>query len=440
MTKPGSDALLERLSALHPKSIDLSLDRMWRLLARLDHPERRLPPVVHVAGTNGKGSLLAYLRTMLEAAGYGVHAYTSPHLVRFHERIRLAAPGGGRPIPEPELAQALDDCERANGDDPITYFEITTAAAFHVFAARPADVLLLETGLGGRLDATNVVERPALVALTPISHDHHQYLGARLGGIAAEKAAIIKAGVPAVVGPQPAVALDVIRRRAGEVGATLFRHGADWQAWAESGRLVWHGGDESLTLPLPALPGVHQIGNAGTAVACIRKLGGFTVSDEAVAAGLRGVEWPGRLQRLRHGPLIELAPAAAEVWLDGGHNPDAGRALAETLESNGLGDGTARPLHLIVGMLNSKEPGEFLKYLAPLARSAQCIAIPGEANALAAEALSRAATAAGLTAQPRRSLHAAMAAIAAEAANSPPIRVLICGSLYLAGRVLAENG
>jgi dihydrofolate synthase/folylpolyglutamate synthase len=411
---------------------------MVRLLDRLGNPQHRLPPVVHVAGTNGKGSLIAYLRAMLEAAGHSVHVYTSPHLVHFNERIRLGVHGGGNLIPEPDLATALEECERVNDCDPITFFEITTAAAFHVFAQAPADILLLETGLGGRLDATNVVDKPALVALTPISHDHHQYLGDDLGGISAEKAAIIKPGVPTVVGPQTTIPTEVIRARAAAVGAPLFRHGREWAVKSGDNQMVWCGEGETLELPLPALAGTHQIANAGTAIACLHLLKGFPMDPAPLAAGLRNVEWPARLQRLRRGPLVDLLPDDAELWLDGGHNPDAGQALAASISAGALGK-TDRPLHLIAGMLNTKEPDGFLAPLAPLAASAQCIAIPGEQASFSAEDLAAGAARIGLEAHASAGLREAITAVM-EASDATPPRILICGSLYLAGTVLAENG
>ncbi len=432
---PRTDAILRRLTALHPKSIDLSLDRVRRLLARLGDPQLELPPVVHVAGTNGKGSLVAYLRAMLEAAGRRVHVYTSPHLVRFNERIRL----GGRLIEDEALIALLESCERANGDEPITFFEITTAAAFVAFAEAPADIVLLETGLGGRLDATNLVPRPLLTAITPISLDHMHYLGDTLAAIAGEKAGIMKPGVTCVLGPQPQEAAAVFAARAAALDVPLVRDAVDWQVRAGAGGLHWRDAEEAFDLPLPALPGLHQIDNAGTAIACARRLRGFDVPERALVAGLRAVEWPARLQRLARGPLVSHAPDGAEVWLDGGHNPAAGEALAATLADWRAGDAAPRPLYLIVGMLNTKDPGGFLSPLAPLAELAMAVAIPGEANSLDAEALARHARAVGLACRAAAGPIEAMRAITAAATGGPPPRVLIAGSLYLAGWVLAEN-
>lgn len=420
----SSDRVLERVSRLHPKIIDLTLGRVERLLAALGHPERRLPPVVHVAGTNGKGSTVAMIRAGLEAGGARVHVYTSPHLARFHERIRIA----GDLVDEDRLIALIEACEAANGAEPITFFEITTAAAFLAFAETPADYVLLEVGLGGRLDATNVVT-PRLCVITPISIDHQQYLGETLGEIAGEKAGILKPGVPCVVGPQPAEAWDVIVDRAAVVGAPLIAEGQDWQVWEEHGRLAFQDMGGLLDLPRPALIGAHQAANAGAALAALRALG----ADEAACeAALTRAEWPARLQRLRRGPLVEAAGPGAELWLDGGHNAAAGIALAEALTRL-----PPRPLHLVCGMLSTKDVGGFLRPLGARATSLEAVSIPGETATLPAEATAEAARAAGIAAETAPDLGVAVARIAARA---PGARILICGSLYLAGRVLADNG
>ncbi|MDT8858045.1 folylpolyglutamate synthase/dihydrofolate synthase family protein [Paracoccaceae bacterium Fryx2] len=424
MSVPASDVILQRMMSFHPKIIDLTLDRVLRLLAAVDHPERRLPPVIHIAGTNGKGSTQAMIRAGLEAAGQSVHAYTSPHLARFHERIRLA----GDLISEPALAALLDECVAANGDGAITFFEITTVAALLAFARTPADMVLLEVGLGGRLDATNVVERPALTIITPVSIDHQQYLGETLAEIAGEKAGILKRGVPCVVGPQLPAAMDVIEARAARLGVPLLAHGQQWQVWEERGRLVYQDESGLLDLPLPNLPGPHQIQNAGAAIAALRYLGqSATVCEAAVTAA----EWPARMQRLRRGPLVQSAPRV-ELWLDGGHNPAGGAAIAATLATM-----PARETHLICGMLNTKDVGGYLAPLAAHAASLHAVSIPGEKNTLPADVTRDAALAVGLPGVVAESVGAALAAIAAE---SPAARVLICGSLYLAGSVLRENG
>src|SRR5690606_9871565 len=296
----ASDLVLARLMSLHPKIIDLSLGRVERLLAALGHPELALPPVIHVAGTNGKGSTIAMIRAGLESGGSRVHVYTSPHLARFHERIRLA----GELIAEDRLIDLLERCEEANGGEPITYFEITTCAAFLAFAEEPADALLLEVGLGGRLDATNVVPEPRLSVITPISVDHQQYLGDTLAEIAGEKAGILRRGVPCVVGPQEDEALAAIEARAEALGAPLLLAGRDWTVWEEHGRVAFQDEGGLLDLPPPALLGAHQVTNAGMAVAALRALG---AGDAACQAALRDAVWPARMQRLRHGPLIEAA-------------------------------------------------------------------------------------------------------------------------------------
>jgi dihydrofolate synthase/folylpolyglutamate synthase len=427
MTAPSpvsSDAILDRMMTLHPKVIDLTLDRVHRLLDALGHPERRLPPVIHIAGTNGKGSTQAMIRAGLEAAGQSVHAYTSPHLARFHERIRLA----GDLISEPALATLLDDCVTANGPDPITFFEITTCAAFVAFARTPADWTLLEVGLGGRLDATNVVEAPRLTIITPVSLDHQQYLGDTVSAIAAEKAGIIKRGVPCIIGPQTIEGLSVIEARAARCGAPVLAYGQHWHAFEDRGRLVFQDETGLLDLPLPNLPGPHQIQNAGAALAALRHLG---FGPEACEAAVTRAYWPARMQRLRHGPLVDSAPQI-ELWLDGGHNPAGGEALAATLARMPV-----RPTHLICGMLNTKDIGGYLRPLAAQAQSLTAVSIPGEKNTLPAEDTRTAARAAGLPAESAPSVAEALARIATAA---PTARVLICGSLYLAGQVLRENG
>ncbi len=430
----GSDLVLERLNRLHPKIIDLSLDRTWRLLGRLGHPERRLPPVVHVAGTNGKGSVIAFLRAMLEAAGYRVHVYISPHLVRFHERIRLA----GKLIEEPALLALLKECEGANGAEPITFFEITTCAAFLEFARTPADILLLETGLGGRLDSTNVIARPLASVLMPISFDHMQHLGDTLTKIAFEKAGIIKQDVPAVVGPQPAEASAVFETKAKELGAPLCRYGHEWQVEIAGDGILFTDRAGKRRLPRPALPGDHQIPNAGAALATLPFLAGISIDERAQAVGLKHVEWPARLQRLRRGPLVKKLPKGWELWLDGGHNAAAGEVLADFARHWRRGVENHQPLHLVFGMLNTKEPVAFLKPLAPFTKDLQAVRIEGDHASLPAEEAAAAARAAGMEARTAESLGVAVDRIVASA--NGPGRILICGSLYLAGVVLADNG
>ncbi len=421
---PDTDLILVRLMTLHPKVIDLTLDRIWPLLAALNHPERRIPPVIHVAGTNGKGSTQAMIRAGLEAAGRVVHAYTSPHLARFHERIRLA----GDLIGEPALVALLEECEAANAGRNITFFEITTCAAFLSYSRSKADFTLLEVGLGGRFDATNVIARPALTIITPVSLDHQQYLGDTVALIAAEKAGILKSGVPCVVGPQAEEGLTVIERLAARLGAPLRVFGQHWHVSTERGRLIYQDEDGLLDLPLPNLPGPHQVQNAGAAINALRYLG----QDEAACeAAVTRAYWPARMQRLRQGPLTDLAPRA-ELWLDGGHNPAAGEAIAATLAAM-----PTRPTYLICGMLNTKDVLGFMRPLLGHAVHLHAVSIPGEKNTLPAEDTASAARAAGLAVDIAPSVAAALAAIVA---GSPSARVLICGSVYLAGSVLRENG
>ncbi|MGB8275150.1 MAG: folylpolyglutamate synthase/dihydrofolate synthase family protein, partial [Alphaproteobacteria bacterium] len=366
-----AESLLQRLWALHPKVIDLSLERIERLLAALGHPEEKLPPVIHVAGTNGKGSVVAFLRAFYEAAGLRAHVYTSPHLVRINERFRIA----GRLASDEELLDLLTECEEANGGRPITFFEMTTAVVLLAFSRIPAEVVILETGLGGRLDATNVVARPLATVITPISVDHVQFLGNTLTEIASEKAGILKPGVMSIVCPQPDEAARVIAGRAREIGAPLVRFGTDWTAEAARSGMVFKANGDTLALPVPALAGAHQIVNAGAAIACLRcsAVPGLhqRIDDSALGRGLRAVEWPARLQRLTRGPLIDVLGAAGvsgaiEVWLDGGHNPGAGEVLAENART-----WSDRPLHLVFGMLNTKDGVGFLRPLAPTVASAR---------------------------------------------------------------------
>ena len=418
----GSDVVLERLMTLHPKVIDLVLDRVHRLLSALDHPERRIPPVIHIAGTNGKGSTQAMIRAGLEAAGDVVHAYTSPHLARFHERIRVA----GTLIEEDDLARLLAECEAANGGEQITFFEITTCAAFLAFARTSADWTLLEVGLGGRLDATNVIH-PALTVITPISMDHEAFLGDTIEAIAGEKAGILKSGVPCIVGPQDERALEVIEYRAARLNAPLHVQGQHWHVTEEGGHLIFQDEDGLMDLPLPRLIGRHQVDNAGMAIAALRALKRTAGAD----AAMTDADWPARMQRLRTGPLVDAA-GDADLWLDGGHNPAAGHALAEALTRL-----PPRPLHLICGMLNTKDATGYMTPLAPLAKHLHAVSIPGEANTLPAADTAAAAKRAGIPANTALSVANAIATIKA---TTPDARILICGSLYLAGNVLRENG
>ncbi|HEX4077263.1 MAG TPA: folylpolyglutamate synthase/dihydrofolate synthase family protein [Rhizomicrobium sp.] len=430
-----SDRILERLLSLHPRRIDLVLDRIRRLLAALGHPERALPPVLHVAGTNGKGSICAFSRAMLEAQGFRVHVYTSPHLVHFHERIRIA----GRLIGEDELAATLDECERLNGGAPITFFEITTAAALLAFSRHPADALVLEVGLGGRYDATNVIDAPRTTAIAPVGLDHQEFLGPSLADIAAEKAGIIKPGVPVIIGLQEDIPRDVLARRAEALQAPLCVYGQDFFAHQEHGRMIYQDDRGLLDLPLPRLAGRHQIDNAAVAIALLRQAG--LGGEPAFEKGLRSVEWPARMQRLSRGPLIDLAPEGAEVWLDGGHNPHGAAAIARAVAD--FEERSEKPLYLICGMLKTKDAAGFLSVFQGLARHVATVAIEGDAASRGAGELYDAARASGLDASPADDLEDAMMQVSAWSRARPfegPPRILICGSLHLAGRVLAENG
>lgn len=435
---PTSDHLLAALKQLHPKLIDLSLGRIERLLEQLGNPHLLLPPVVHIAGTNGKGSVTAYLKAMFEAAGKRVHIYTSPHLVRFHERIVLAgAPGTiAQPIGEAALVDVLTRTQAVNSGGDITQFEITTAAAFLAFSEHPADVLLLEVGLGGRLDATNVIARPRLCVITPVSMDHSEKLGPTVAAIAAEKAGILKPGITAVISAQDEEAGIVINETARRVRAPLVAWGRDFDAYEQRGRLVVQRGEELLDLPLPTLLGRHQIVNAGTAVAAALELQDLGVDEQAIEAGLTRVRWPARMQRLDSGPLPSVLKPGSELWLDGGHNPAAGMVLAQTLAD--LEERSPRPLHLIVGMMGLKDAAGFLSPFRGLAKDVMAVPIPGANEAPhAPETLAEAARSVGLRADIARDVEQALRRIDKDFPG--PKRILICGSLYLAGQVLAQQ-
>jgi len=425
------DAILKRLLALHPRRIDLSLGRMWRILEALGHPQRRLPPTIHVAGTNGKGSTVAFMRAMLEAAGKRVHAYTSPNLVRINERFRLA----GTLVGDEELADVLAECERANGSAPITVFEIETAAAFLLFARHPADALLLEVGLGGRLDATNVIEQPIASVITPVSIDHVDLLGDTLEKIATEKAAILRRGVPGVIGRQSEGPLAIIVRQADEVHSPLHVMGQEWTAAEERGRLVYQDEAGLLDLPAPRLFGRHQFDNAGTAIAALRA-SGLGLSAKAFEQGVTKADWPARLQRLSNGKLSAFAPVGSEIWLDGGHNVDGGRIIAAALAD--LEERVSRPLVLIIGMLATKDAEGFLRNFTGLTR--KMVALPiHQDKALSADTLTDIARKIGIPAERAETIEGALSHVG-QLGLIPPPRILITGSLYLAGEVLAANG
>jgi dihydrofolate synthase / folylpolyglutamate synthase len=431
------DSIVARLTALHPKRIDLSLTRIERLLAALDHPERKVPPVIHVAGTNGKGSVIAFMRAMLEAAGQRVHVYTSPHLVRFNERYRLGSLDEGKLVSDDELAATMTECEGVNGGAPITVFEITTAVGLMLFSRHPADVLLMEVGLGGRLDATNVIDRPLAAVIAPISIDHTDFLGDTVEKIAAEKAGILKRGTPAIVAAQPRDALAVIEKQAARVGAPIKIAGEDWTATEERGRLVYQDEAGLLDLPPPKLYGRHQFENAGLAIAALRMIQQFKITPAAFEAGVAKADWPARLQRLGQGALTGLAPEGSELWVDGGHNPEGGRAIAAALAD--LEERVSRPLVLIVGMMATKDCAGFLKNFTGLARRMIAVPIPNVEKSMSAEAVADAARGIGLPATSRDDLSEALDA-ARKLDLDPPPRILITGSLYLAGEALRQNG
>lgn len=430
-------AILERLTQLHPRSIDLTLGRLQELLAKLGHPERKLPPTIHIAGTNGKGSTTAFMRALLEASGKSVHVYTSPHLVRFHERIRLGHEDGGKLVNDGTLISAMLEVEHINDNAEITQFEITTAIAFKLFAEHPADVLLLEVGLGGRLDATNVIEEPIATIITPVSMDHESFLGNELGGIAYEKAGILKAGVPAIIARQSQEAMSAIAEVAVRIGAPMRILGQDFDAFPEQGRMVYQTESRVIDLPMPNLVGQHQIGNAAMAIATL-ETAGLMPSTDAMEHGLTNTVWPARLQRLQEGTLAKLTDLEAEIWLDGGHNPGAGAAIASAMAA--LEERVERPLFLIAGMLTTKDPIGFFEPFESLARHVFTVEIPGADASRKADELAHLATAAGLSAEPVNSVEEALALLSENWQYERSPRILICGSLYLAGEVLKNNG
>jgi dihydrofolate synthase/folylpolyglutamate synthase len=431
------DAILARLTVTIRQDWDLSLERIVRLLGELGDPHLKIPPVIHIAGTNGKGSTTAFCRAILEAAGKTCHVYTSPHLVRFNERFRLGHSGGGRLATDEQLVAALERAEGANGGKSITFFELIAVAAFILFAENPADYTLLEVGLGGRGDATNVIPPPLASVITPISFDHEAYLGDTLEKIAGEKAGIIKRGSKVVSAPQVAEVEQVLRRKADRERVPLLMGREDWYATAENGRLVYQDEHGLLDLPPPRLLGRHQYVNAGTAIAAIRSAG-IEVSDEAIAAGISSAEWPARMQRLGSGPLTDLAVKGSEIWLDGGHNPGAGVAIAEVIAD--LEERVARPLFLITGMLMTKDPIGFFQSFAGLVRHVVTVPVTSSQSGRPPNELANAARQAGLTAEPAISVSQAIQMISRNWTLEPAPRLLICGSLYLAGDVLKANG
>ncbi|MEW9835564.1 bifunctional folylpolyglutamate synthase/dihydrofolate synthase [Mesorhizobium marinum] len=439
MTALLADREIERLLALHPKGYDLSLDRVRRLLERLGNPQLRLPPVIHIAGTNGKGSAAAFARALLEEAGYRVHVHTSPHLVNWHERYRLAAEGGGRLVDDALLAGTIGRVAEANQGETITVFEILTAATFLLFSEHPADAAIIEVGLGGRFDATNVIPDPAVSLIMPVSLDHEAYLGDRVELIAAEKAGIIKPGRPVVVGAQEAEAAQaVLVETAERLGSPVTVYGQDFLAYEENGRMVYQDGDGLMDLPPPILPGRHQYANAAAAIAAVRAAG-FEIDADAAGRAMRNVYWPGRMQRLQKGRLAELAPEGAEIWLDGGHNPGAGLVVAEALVEQE--ERQPRPLFLISGMINTKDQTGYFKAFVGMARHVFAVPVSLSDAGVPNTELAIRAQEAGLSAEPVASVaNALMLLRDTWDEREPAPRILIGGSLYLAGAVLADNG
>ncbi|MBS3651229.1 bifunctional folylpolyglutamate synthase/dihydrofolate synthase [Pseudaminobacter sp. 19-2017] len=443
MTKHRASSLaereIERLMTLHPKGFDLSLGRITRLLERLGNPHLRLPPVIHIAGTNGKGSAAAFTRALLEAEGLAVHVHTSPHLVNWHERYRIAAPGGSRLVDDRVLADAVSRAAEANAGEPITVFEILTAVTFLLFSEHPADAAIIEVGLGGRFDATNVIPDPAVSVIMPVSMDHEAYLGDRVELIAAEKAGIIKPGCPVVIGAQEShTALEVIAETADRLNCTTVVYGQDFVAFEENGRLIYQDEDGLMDLPTPKLLGRYQYANAAAAIAAV-KVAGFDIGHDAAERAMTSVYWPGRMQRLPNGHLSELAPEGAEVWLDGGHNPSAAMVIAEALTEQE--ERNPRPLILISGMINTKDQTGYFRAFKGIARRVFTVPVNSSDAGVPNGELAARAIEAGLEAEPVASVANALTLLrdSWDPKEAPP-RILIGGSLYLAGAVLAENG
>jgi dihydrofolate synthase/folylpolyglutamate synthase len=437
MTTLSAEREIEHLMTLHPKGFDLSLDRVTRLLERLGNPQDRLPPVIHIAGTNGKGSCAAFSRALLEAAGHLVHVHTSPHLVNWHERYRLAAEGGGKLVEDEVFAEAIARVAEANQGQKITVFEILTAVTFILFSEHPAEASIIEVGLGGRFDATNVVKRPAVSVIMPISMDHEAYLGDRVELIAAEKAGIMKRGCPVVIGAQESeTALQVLIETAERLDCPTVVYGQDFLAFEENGRMVYQDEDGLMDLPLPRLPGRHQYANAAAAIAAV-KAAGFEIGHRAAERAMTHVAWPARMQKLTQGKLVELAPKGSDIWLDGGHNPGAGIVIAEALAEQE--EKNPRPLVLISGMINTKDQTGYFSAFKGLARHVYTVPVTNSDAGVPNDELALRAEEAGLSAEPVSSVASALMLLR-DSWDGPAPRILIGGSLYFAGAVLAENG
>ncbi|MGX9178929.1 bifunctional folylpolyglutamate synthase/dihydrofolate synthase [Mesorhizobium sp. BHbdii] len=437
MTTLAADREIESLMSLHPKGFDLSLDRISRLLERLGNPQDHLPPVIHIAGTNGKGSCAAFSRALLEVSGHRVHVHTSPHLVNWHERYRLAADGGGRLVEDKVFADAIARVAKANEGQKITVFEILTAVTFLLFSEYPADAVIIEVGLGGRFDATNVISEPAVSVIMPVSLDHESFLGDRVELIAAEKAGIIKGGCPVVIGAQESeTALQVLIETAERLDCPAFVYGQDFLAFEENGRMVYQDEDGLMDLSPPRLPGRHQFANAAAAIAAV-KAAGFEISHRVADKAMANVTWPGRMQKLPQGRLTELAPKGADIWLDGGHNPGAGVVVAEALAEQE--EKNPRPLFLISGMINTKDQSGYFSAFKGLVRHVYTVPVSLSEASVPNDELAIRAVEAGLSAEPVSSVANALMLLR-DTWDGPPPRILISGSLYLAGAVLAENG
>ncbi|MHB2266922.1 bifunctional folylpolyglutamate synthase/dihydrofolate synthase [Aliihoeflea sp. PC F10.4] len=439
MTLLTAEQEIERLMSLHPKGFDLSLERIRDLLGKLDNPQDMLPPVIHIAGTNGKGSAAAFSRALLEAGGRTVHVHTSPHLVHWHERYRLGEAGGGKLVNDAIFAEAISRVAEANGGRTITVFEILTAVGFVLFSEHPADAAILEVGLGGRFDATNVIARPAVSVIMPISLDHEAYLGDKVELIAVEKAGIVKRGQPVVIGAQEyEAAREVLIDAADRNSCPVLVYGQDFIAYEENGRMIYQDDDGLLDLSLPRLPGRHQYANAATAIAAI-KVAGFDGSLRVADRAMKKVDWAGRMQRLTEGNLVDLAPDGAEIWLDGGHNPGAGIVIAEAMAEQE--EKRPRPLFLIAGMINTKDQSGYFRAFEGMARHVFTVPVTHSEAGVPNDELAARAMEAGLSAEPVSSVESALKLLAEtwDGSDASP-RILICGSLYLAGEVLEKNG
>lgn len=439
IVKPVSAAeRIEALMEIHPKGFDLSLEQISGLLDKLDNPQDRLPPVIHVAGTNGKGSTIAFTRAILEAAGLAVHVDTSPHLVNWHERNRIGRKGQpGRLVEDAVFSDAIRRVDEANGGQAITVFEVLTAVTFLLFSEAPADACLIEVGLGGRFDLTNVMSDVAVSVITPISIDHEAYLGDTLAKIAFEKAGIIKRETPVIIGPQAPEALATIEKQAARQRAPTLINGEAFSAIRENGRLVYHDETALLDLALPRLQGDHQIDNAATAIATARQFcagQGIRLDNAMIDRGLQDAQWPGRMQHLTQGRLVDLAPADSDIWLDGGHNPGAAAMVARFMAD--LEERDPRPLMLICGMLNTKDPVGYFEQFRSLTERVITVPIYSSDAGISADELAGDAIKCGLMARSASSLGEALQHLT----DQSPCRILIAGSLYLVGDALAENG